>query len=332
MKKFFLILIMLLLTGCGTDSAEELTDLQQRNNAFVGEWPLLGPGHGTEGNAWQLENCDACHLLSGLHQQQSNIQQIVRDKGYATCVGCHGDNGTELNRPCLICHNTTDMPQATHTTGELNHNFKNGQDPLSDQDCLNCHLASDMNGQFSIQIDLTRYKDEQGRHQPYEDRAEFCLRCHNQDHQQVGFEITDKDYQDPLVAMRTNYQSIDWHGDLDGSGERTFAGLRPGYTYPQRLDCNDCHNMHGTHNQKLLIGSSRQGANKLLPVGAIAGQPFTVTVKDGDSSQLCVLCHNMTQPLDDAEEDTGNSLSGVHLTGRECSSCHRHGMATQVGL
>ncbi len=189
-----------------------------------------------------------------------------------------------------------------------------------------------MNGQFDINIDLTRFIDEQKQQSQYQDSSEFCLRCHNTDNQQHGFEMRGKDYQNPLIAMATNYASIDFHGDVDGVGERTYSGLRSGYDYQEKVACTDCHAMHGTHNEKLIIGSSSVGASKLNKSIFSPLNEINITTQSGDSSQLCVVCHQMQTIIDDGDIDTGNGLSGVHLTGQECRSCHQHGMATQTGL
>ena len=357
MKALIILFISsVILIGCGSgdDSAITQTDNNTTTPLVVGKttssWQLLNSTHGINGNAWQLAQCDGCHLINDLHQQMpanstSNIKDIVRQKGYQSCVGCHGSNGTELERPCLICHNTTDLPQQPLTTGTNGHGFNdstinnsaiNQSAELNDKQCLNCHIASDMNGQFDLATDLTRFKDHNQQLTNYQDNSDFCLRCHNINHQQRGFEIENKDYQNPLVAMKTNYQFIDVHGDIDGSGERTYAGLRAGYQYQQRVQCTDCHSMHGTHNEQLIIGSSAVGASKLIKTGVMANVtnkgPFDVTIKDHDTSPLCVLCHQMKIIVEDGNEPTSNGLSGVHLTGQACNSCHTHGMATQVGL
>ncbi len=341
------ILLTLLLSACG--AGESSDDPSQENGKLpvakvsYSDWQLLDESHGINGGAWQLEQCDACHLITDIHQgrEQALIKDIVFDKGYQTCVGCHGDNGTQLSRPCLTCHNNKDLPKAPEVTGKLSHDFspytsESASDATShemtDKQCLDCHIASDMNGKFDNNIDLTRFLDKQGRQSIYQDNSDFCLRCHNSDHQQQGFEIIGKDYKDPLIAMTTNYRSIDVHGELKGVGERTYSGLRQGYNYQEKVQCIDCHAMHGTHNEKLIVGSTAIGASKLTDSIFKQSSPINITTRDGDSSQLCVVCHQMNLIIEEGYKDTGNGLSGVHLTGQECRSCHQHGMATQTGL
>ncbi len=339
-----IIFLVLLIASCGSGESQSSSQTNAPEPSLPvapakeSDWKLLDESHGINGNAWQLEQCDACHLISDIHQQQSNIKNIVIDKGYQTCVGCHGDNGTQVARQCLVCHNSTDLPQNPIATGDLSHNFNPDNivdesiNNLTDQNCLDCHIASDMNGQFDINTDLTRFIDGQKQQSDYQSSSEFCLRCHNSNNQQVGFEMHGKDYQDPLIAMATNYAAIDFHGDVDGIGERVYSGLREGYNYKEKLACTDCHAMHGTHNEKLIIGSTSVGASKLNKDFFAPTIDIHITTQNGDSSQLCVVCHQMQTTLDDGDIDTGNGLSGVHLTGQECRSCHQHGMATQTGL
>lgn len=366
-------LFTLMLLGCGSGGESSSENSSETNPGSPNStitmpplktttWQLLDANHGIEGSAWQLAQCDACHLMADIHQQpqQLNIQAMVKDKGYQSCIGCHGDNGTEQQRPCLVCHNNHDLEQTPKHSGKLSHNFianfsQNNanetsstvsENTLTDQQCLDCHIASDMNGTFDINIDLTRFIDEHQQQTAYQDSSDFCLRCHNQNNQQQGFEIENKDYQNPLVAMKTNYQHIDFHGAVNGIGKRTYSGLREGYQYQSKVQCIDCHAMHGTHNEKLIIGNAQMGAYQLshttlgqslpqdMPLTRNKAQRLSieVTTTQGDSSQLCVLCHQMSEILDDGYKDTGNGLSGVHYTGQECRSCHQHGMATQTGL
>jgi len=344
MKQFNLVIIsaviIFMIAGCGGEEAA--TEHKQDDSLVPGkvsysDWQLLNNTHGINGNAWQLEQCDACHVATDIHQNpaQASIKTIVLDKGYQTCVGCHGSNGNDSERPCLVCHNQQDLPQMPAITGIQTHNFSVNENRINDQhsgltdkQCLDCHIASDMNGSFDINIDLTRFIDKRGKQSLYQDNSDFCLRCHNSDNQQKGFEIIGKGYQNPLIAMAINYQAIDVHGELKGKGNRTYSGLRHGYNYQAKVQCIDCHAMHGTQNEKLIVGSTAVGASKL-----ISNQLLTsITTHEGDSSQLCVVCHQMTTVIEEGYKDTGNGLSGVHLTGQECRSCHQHGMATQTGL
>ncbi len=335
--------LIFVLSACGSDEtnvdSSEDNDKLPAVNVQYSDWHLLDENHGINGGAWQLEQCDACHLIADIHQEQEQalIKDIVLEKGYQTCVGCHGDNGTQLQRPCLTCHNDKDLPKAPEVTGMLTHNFSPQTSnitnhEMADKQCLDCHLAADMNGEFDNNIDLTRFIDSNDQQSTYQDSSDFCLRCHNSDNQQQGFEIINKDYKDPLIAMATNYRSIDFHGELDGVGNRTYSGLRHGYNYQEKVQCVDCHAMHGTHNEKLIVGNTAIGASKLTDSIFKQASPITITTTDGDSSQLCVVCHQMNTIIDDGYKDTGNSLAGVHLTGQECRSCHQHGMATQTGL
>jgi len=146
----------------------------------------------------------------------------------------------------------------------------------------------------------------------------------------VGFEIIDRNFDDPLIAVEDAFHFIDQHGLVDGTGLRTYAGLRPGYQYRTVVACTDCHAMHGTDNAKLIIDSSQKGVTQLnVSIREVA---HSVTVNNGDYSQLCVLCHQMQVIVDDGDLETGNGLAGVHEVGSDCRTCHTHGEAIQAGL
>ncbi|WP_456377535.1 hypothetical protein [Thiolapillus sp.] len=289
---------------------------------------LLDRKHGDDGSAWKLKECAACHVLQRIHQRPpaKNIRSIVQDKGYDSCMGCHGDNGTGRERPCEICHNSSDLPATPHRDGRFQHEFP---DLTGDSACVACHDDSDMDGDFQVRQDLTLFPDAQKLMSPYFSGADFCLRCHNRDHQIPGFEIRNRDWRDPLIAMEDNYNHIDFHGHRRG-GDGTYTGLRDGYKYSSRVDCTDCHAMHGTENTGLIIDNSAKGVSQLDPALGLDNVP--VWTGNGEYAQLCVLCHQMERNSWDSALDTGNGLSGVHQAWGDCRDCHSHGLAGQAGL
>lgn len=282
---------------------------------------LVTPRH----PGWRMEDCSACHVLSQIHKEAPSIRGIARRKGYAACTGCHGQNGTLAQRRCQVCHNEHDLPASPRLTGAHQHDFTRDQDhPLADQDCLVCHEAADMDGRWEIAVDLTQF----AKPLTYRQESEFCLACHNRDHQRPGFSVRQRDYQDPLTAVAETWQVMDEHGWPSGTGERTYAGLRLPYHYGQELACSECHAMHGTENDKLILDDSRKGVFA-LPTRGIG---YPVRVEEGDYAPLCVLCHQMRVPVEAALEDAGNGLSGVHKVGEDCRPCHAHGRPGMTGL
>ncbi len=289
---------------------------------------LLDKRHGDGGSAWGIKECAACHPVQRIHRrpQANNIKSIVQKKKYTSCMGCHGDNGTGRKRPCDICHNTADLPATPHRDGDFQHEFSGYSE---EEACVVCHDNSDMNGSFDMRQDLTLLPDKRQRLSPYFSDSDFCLRCHNRDHQIPGFEIENKHWRDPLVAMEDNYRFIDYHGHRKG-GDGTYTGLRDGYEYSSIVDCTDCHAMHGTDNDSLIIDNSAKGVSKLVrPQGQDAVPVWTA---DGEFAQLCVLCHKMESEGDDSQIDTGNGISGVHQAWGSCRDCHTHGLASQAGF
>jgi len=296
---------------------------------------LLDVSHGGGGGAWGLADCDACHAIGVIHQNATSIRHIVKQKGFNTCAGCHGSNGSDAKRECVICHNNNDLPTAPIQTGLHQHDFGvmaavMGEQILQDEQCLACHYGSDMDGVFENNRDLTRYRDANGINSPYTSGADFCLRCHNRDHQQADFPIVDKVFDDTLIAIKDAYTLIDKHGEENAEGMGTYAGMRPGYVYGSRVECTDCHAIHGTNNIKLIIDQSDKGVSKLD--SAMRERPYAVHVYQDNYSQLCVLCHNTEILIEHSDIDTGNGLFGVHLTATSCIECHSHGEAVQAGL
>lgn len=292
---------------------------------------ILTPTHGGKGEAWGQSQCDGCHVLAIIHPQADNIRNIARSKGYEACTGCHGDNGSGQQRRCVICHNGDDLPKTPASDGIQRHHFsaQNQSLALQDDECLQCHQASDMDGEFEVNRDLTALPDAQGLYTPYSQRADFCLRCHNRDHQPPGIQIVANNA-DPRIASEDYFKYVDKHGLQAGSGMRSYAGLRTGYNYDSVVECDDCHAMHGTENEGLIIDSSLKGLHLLS--ASLRLKPFSIQVSNGNFSQLCVMCHRMSIDLEQASVDAGNGLSGLHEVTGDCRDCHQHGEAIQAGM
>ena len=326
-RLYFLIILFACLTLGGQTTFAR--DVSLKNNHI-----LLTPTHGGDGSAWGQSDCAVCHVRRNIHTAGAGrpIRDIVLAAGYESCTGCHGQNGTSSPQRCSICHNRNLLPQSPLMENAKNHNFSVNKDSaLSDRNCLACHDASDMDGQFEPSVDLTHYPSQGGLDLPYRNQTEFCLRCHNQDKQQPGFEMKARFPRDPLVMMELNYRYIDKHGYPKGSGERTYAGLRESdYQYGTLVECTDCHAMHGTHNEKLIIDRSDTGASLLNP--ELRGLPVFIDVERGNYAQHCVVCHESESSVEATGEDTGNGLNGVHRVSGPCLACHVHGMAVQTGL
>ncbi len=333
------LVIVVLLTACGSGN-----NSQMPTQASHGKL-LLDKAHGDHGSAWGKAECDNCHAIKVIHKNASKIiQQLSSDKGYTACAGCHGNNGSEAERHCITCHNPKDLPTAPLSDGSRVHHFganKLRQDTLAvevltdkaltDKECIICHVSSDMNGKFELNADLTHFD-----RQSYENEAQFCQSCHNRIHQQLDFPITDKAFDDPLIAIEDDYQYFDYHGFRNGNDQGTYHGLREGYNYPQLLDCSDCHAMHGTQNKQLIIDRSDKGVKKLPKT--IRQKPYAIYTDGsngtvaGDYGQLCVMCHQMQVLNDKGGQNAGNGLKGVHEVNSDCRDCHTHGEATQIGL
>lgn len=303
---------------------------------------LLDQTHGG-GMAWGKKNCSACHQLGLIHRQAPKIKPIAEKKGYGSCTGCHGGNGTRAERQCLTCHNSKDLPLKPWRGGRHRHDFVSGKDlKTTSKQCLICHENSDMNGRFELDRDLTMLADDFIGRQPYNNISEFCIRCHNVGHQQKAWPIKNAKRRDQLQRAENDYLKIDAHGVRKGRGDGKYNGLRAGgYQYPDVVDCSDCHTLHGTKNPNLIIEDSRQGERLLDPsIRGDKSHAYKVEVdkvgpqiEAGNYGDLCVLCHSMTTISDGGDEPMHNGLSGVHTDlGKNCLQCHSHGEAVQKGL
>ena len=292
----------------------------------------LDSTHGN-GEAWGKSKCSSCHVLSRLHRSVPNIKAIVDQKKFATCTGCHGSNGTRAERQCIVCHNENDLPQSPVRGGRHRHDFNSKKDlKTTSQQCVVCHQASDMDGRFEWDRDLTQFDDSLVGKQSYSNTSEFCLRCHNDSHQQKKWPIKHAGQRDQSKRAEDHYRNTDAHGVRDGNADGLYHGLRAGrYAYQTVVDCVDCHTLHGTKNPSLLIENSRQGV--LLLDEAFRKQNWAVDVVGEDVSDLCVLCHEMKTVIDGGDTPTRNGLSGVHFNeGTNCLTCHNHGEEANKGL
>ncbi|MBT3811951.1 MAG: hypothetical protein HOF98_03895, partial [Gammaproteobacteria bacterium] len=126
-------------------------DVSLENNPI-----LLTQAHGGDGSAWGQSDCAACHVRRNIHRTAPKIRDIVLQTGYASCTGCHGQNGTSAARECAICHNSELLPKNPIMNEIKNHNFNVDKDSaLADSECIACHDRSDMDGKFEASVDLT---------------------------------------------------------------------------------------------------------------------------------------------------------------------------------
>ena len=319
----YFLLILLFISTC-SDGGDQDSISQSAGNL------VLSSDHGGYPAAWGQSECAACHQPDNIHRKTTNLSQLADQKGFPACMGCHGDNGTGETRPCLICHNQTDLGDVPYLQGSHQHVFNSNDSKMGDRDCAVCHHASDMNGQFDLNIDLTRFNDAASQASPYNEEQDFCFRCHNSDHQQAAFPINETDSENAKVAIESYFTSIDAHGLKDGTGTKSMAGLRAGYAYKTLVKCSDCHQLHSTDNTKLVVDHSSRGVSLLD--SSLRNPGYAIENTGGNFGTLCVMCHQMKTIKDDGELDAGNGLSGIHVTTGDCTLCHSHGETYQAGF
>jgi hypothetical protein len=309
---------------------------------------LLTPAHGG-GEGWGKTKCASCHALFRLHDTVPKIKKLVNQKKFKSCSGCHGKNGTSVKQQCVLCHNNKDMPGIPRRTGKHRHDFSLLKTrPTTNEQCIACHAASDMNGRFELDRDLTMIEDSGGFKEPYPNISEFCIRCHNDNNPHKKYPIVNAGRRDQAIKSENHYRFIDKHGELNGSGEGIYTGLRSeNYSYKSIVECVDCHTMHGTTNESnLIIDDSRKAKFfsdqqsrrkpehfkvKVLDDKSFIDNPDEdgppqlvdeincaeqLPVKAGNYSQLCVLCHNMQN----RPEESRLSQQDLEFMGGHCAT------------
>ncbi|MCP4296079.1 MAG: hypothetical protein GY786_10770 [Proteobacteria bacterium] len=319
MKKiiYLLVVAMIFISG-GCRPEEEDKGANSQSSGKI----VLTQSHGDYPAAWGKENCSSCHPIHKIHDNALNLKKIVNEKGYDSCFGCHGDNGTGHSRPCLLCHNLSDLPEKPYLEAGNQHNFQTPNSYMTDSDCVICHISSDMDGQWSLNTDLSQIPDARNDLSSYQGEKEFCFRCHNDSHQQAEFLITGYDSSHPKTGIEFFYSSTDSHGVVDGTGTKAYSGLRAGYRYQSEVKCSDCHQIHATENNALILDHSKRGVGSLG--GSFQSPGYNVATPDGNYAQLCVLCH-VTSAGSLSGQDSGNGLSGLHSISGDCTACHYHG-------
>ncbi len=257
-------MLFLVLAFAGMHQSVWARDVSQaKGNLF------LTKNHGG-GEGWGKTQCESCHALFRIHDSVPKTKTVVEQVGFDSCAGCHGQNGTSMQKRCVICHNNDVMPGVPHRNGRHRHDFSlSNTIPTTDEQCLDCHKASDMDGRFELDKDLTLFRDATGAKPPYANISEFCLRCHTESNPNKKHPIVDAGRRDQALLAEENYRLKDKHGIKKGLGDGAntepeiaalYYGLRlEKYKYPSVVECVDCHTMHGTNNaSNLIIDDSRQ--------------------------------------------------------------------------
>jgi DmsE family decaheme c-type cytochrome len=279
--------------------------------------------------------CLGCHdgvdltLRPTIHRLSSEVKT---SKSSVACVSCHTGGSTHIEDPnkenignparmtgpdalslCSSCH----VPHPEMSSfGANGHN-------LQQMNCASCHTVH--SGKNSLLRD---------------DQARFCLDCHpavvNQFARRSAHPVRQQDV--TCLSCHSMVQSADMEMgySLNKVCEDCHADVAGPYLYDHEAvhgwsaegsGCSDCHNPHGSENDKLLRQPTNQMCKQCHTVPGHAVAPTTVAqhravAADGDFSRMaCIDCHT-----DVHGSNNNNRLLDPDLPARSGTSCWCHGL------
>lgn len=279
--------------------------------------------------------CLGCHdgvdltLRPTIHRLSSEVKT---SKSSVACVSCHTGGSTHIEDPnkenignparmtgpdalslCSSCH----VPHPEMSSfGANGHN-------LLQMNCASCHTVH--SGKNSLLRD---------------DQARFCLDCHpavvNQFARRSAHPVRQQDV--TCLSCHRMVQSADMEMgySLNKVCEDCHADVAGPYLYDHEAvhgwsaegsGCSDCHNPHGSENDKLLRQPTNQMCKQCHTVPGHAVAPTSVAAHrvvaaDGNFSRMaCIDCHT-----DVHGSNSNDKLLDADLTVRLGVGCSCHGL------
>ncbi len=288
MRKLLLVAGALLLTaGCGGGGGGiAKPDVHYRDfgiNVAKRSAPYLTPENHKDG--WGQSDCLGCHqnfkhtmatpdMPADKYQSliDSAVEKVGVNNSILVCSACHGTNGATktgtgepVERKCLVCHDNFERLHFYKGTSLRKHFHDfNGNGKIDDFDCVVCHWQPDMDGIVEPETDFGKLGGTFKRNS-----QELCLTCHSNGWRTVSEEPladTNGDGQaDTKVTPPENPPDIatpwsgNWHGEgTYSAGDKLFKNITLSgellfHTKHAALECVDCHNPHGSNNDKLIV-------------------------------------------------------------------------------
>ncbi|MDP1794931.1 MAG: cytochrome c3 family protein [Acidimicrobiales bacterium] len=257
--------------------------------------------------------CDACH-----ESHSSRNESLNRYSGYMLCMQCHTSATQDPENPDLWSRLTLN-PDSNAKHAVLPQDQTDG----SAMACQNCHNTHA----------LTRTAPLVDPHDPSPgtwastDQKAFCFRCH--DGQALPTSAQTAPWADAVLASGAATAVTDielaYQRNVHGFGAEptsatTVANLRPGmgYTYDTVLECDACHDPHGSANNFALHTSvSSADGSQVIKNVAIAPVP-------GGGYDLRFFC-NTCHVFDPATHESLSGTSTVNFpTDCTAAGCHTH--------
>ena len=278
--------LLLLTASCGGGGGLADPDVHYRDfgvNVAVRSSPYLTPENHKDG--WGQSDCLACHqnfkhtmatpdMPADKYQSliDSAVEKVGVNNSILVCSACHGTNGATktgtgepVERKCLVCHDNFERLHFYRGTSLRKHFHDfNGNGKIDDFDCVVCHWQPDMDGIVEPDTDFGEIGGTVKRNS-----QELCLTCHSNGWGAVSAEPLADTNGDGKAETRVSppenppdiatLWNNNWHGNNEfTAGDKPFKDITLSgellfHTQHAALECVDCHNPHGSNNNKLIV-------------------------------------------------------------------------------
>ena len=204
--------------------------------------------------------CFMCHNMQAAIDSAMVVHKVVNDaKGCLNCHSAHASDQEKLltkdqKELCLSCHNKT-IKTEDKTLANIGQFLKKGNmvhGVIESDGCTVCH-----NPHASEESLLLKGRFPAGQYTSAKpENFELCFTCHDQE----------------LLTAKTSTTATQFR-----NGEHNLHYLH--INGEKGRNCNVCHNVHGSINDKMLI---ERDANLCLKCHAQTGDPGTITIGDVD--------------------------------------------------
>ncbi len=271
---------------------------------------FLGSGHDapSAGASKASVNCVNCH-----EQHGTSNSALLRYSPTMSCLQCHAAAGPGPSVERILSENAD--PKSRHALSPADQTLTGGR-----IGCGNCHNPH-ASGPAQPLVD----PDDPSPVAYSGSATAFCLRCH--DSALPTAAQTGSWAEAPLASGGATSTPVDiagtWATDTHGSGSSTSGALHlrssMGYAIGDAIDCQTCHDPHGTGNPFSLRDRVVSADGSISRDGILAE-----AILDGDGHAVgydlrffCASCHELT-PANHVSAD-------ISAYPTDCTGCHKHG-------
>ncbi len=262
--------------------------------------------------------CNTCH-----ESHTSRNSSLLYYEGLMVCMQCHTASATNPNQIDILSRLT--MNEGANLKHPLLPQDQVAGARMSCQNCHNTHAATD-------DFPLVEPHDPSPSGTWTSDEKAFCFECH--DGEPLPTSVETSPWAGPVLSRSaqtttTNTKAayaVNVHGFGSRSGSTTTtAHLRPdmGYSYGTVLECNACHDPHGTANDGAIADTviSAGGGHRID--GVIT---YRIDAHRRDLRFFCNTCHIWDSASHDSRAGTSTVVFPMN-----CRACHGHGAGSPPG-